>query len=472
MILHRTHVRLILLFVGLVAAILTAAGLTVQWVTRQSLEKELGRKLEAVAGAATVMYRGEELRVLLAGLGPRTESYFLSPLNDMKNATEVKRIHFFTLEGGNLLDTQNRPGPRILDFGLKFYRREMEAMRRGEKAHSILFKGVDGLPTMTGFAPFFLDGRVAGGVGVDGGVPFLGAVEHLKRRLLEIGLIGILAAAVGAAAVSASITRPIRTLAASSLKIGQGRLDEPIRPRGKSEVALLAETMEEMRKGLVGRERELQAMLAGVAHEIRNPLGGIELFTGLLSEDVADQPQARERVERISREIRYLRQIVDHFLEFARPKEPQKENHAAGALIRDALALTSDEAGRKSIPITVDPALDALTVHADAGHFRRIALNLIRNAIQAVPGGGRLRITGDAAGGNVRICFEDEGQGIPEENRGEVFKPFFTTREKGTGLGLSIVRRLAEANGGRVELVKTGPGGTVFRVTLEEGTTA
>jgi signal transduction histidine kinase len=471
MFLHRTHVRLILLFVGLAAAILSAAGLTLQWVTRQILEKELGRKLEAVAGAATVLYRPEEMGMLLAGLGPRTEAYFLPPLNDMMTATDVGRIFFFDLGGQGLLDTRNPENPLESNFKLKFYRNEMDALRRGEKAHSILFQGADGKPVMTGFAPLFLDGKVAGGAGVDGGVPFLGAVENLKRRLFEIGLVGILAAIAGAVAVSASITRPIRTLAASSLRIGRGRLDEPIVPRGKSEIALLAGTMEEMRRGLVEREKELQSMLAGVAHEIRNPLGGMELFTGLLSEDVAHMPQAKERVERVSREIRYLRQIVDHFLEFARPKAPQKENHAAGALIRDTLALAADEAGRNKILIEVDPALDALTVHADEGHFRRMVLNLVRNSIQAMPGGGRIRISGQGQGERVHLYFEDDGQGIPEEYQGEVFKPFFTTREKGTGLGLSIVRRLAAANGGNADLARTGSDGTVFRVTLEKGPT-
>jgi two-component system OmpR family sensor kinase len=468
MFLHRTHIRLMLLFAGLVAAILTAAGLTVEWATRQSLEKELGRKLEAVAGAAAVMYRGEELRVLMAGLGPRTESYFLSSLQEMKKATEVKRIRFFDFEGGGLLDTDPASDPRAPNFGLTFYRREMEAVRRGEKIHSILFNGVDGAPTMTGFAPFFVDGRAAGGVGVDGGVPFLGAVKQLKRRLLEIGLIGILAAIAGAAAVSASITRPIRTLVASSMKIGRGKLDEPVVPQGKSEVAMLAATMEEMRRGLVEREKELQAMLAGVAHEIRNPLGGMELFVGLLSDDVAGHPEARSRVERISAEIAYLRQIVDHFLEFAKPQKPNREILAAGGMLRDIMPL----AAAKGISISVDPALDAMSVRADAGHFKRMALNLIQNAVLAMPDGGNIRITGEALKGKVRIRFEDEGRGIAEQDREEVFKPFFTTREKGTGLGLSIVRKLAEANGGSVDIVRTGPGGTVFRLTFEEGHTA
>ncbi|HEX9935337.1 MAG TPA: HAMP domain-containing sensor histidine kinase, partial [bacterium] len=465
MFLHRTHIRLILLFVGLVAAILTAAGLTLQWVTRQILETELGRKLESVAGAASVMYREEELRMLLAGLGPRTEPYFSGPMANLRRATEVKRIVFFDLDGQNLLDTENESRSRISNFGLQFYRREVEALRRGRKAHSILFRGVDGNPTMTGFAPFFLDNRVAGGVGVDGGVPFLGAVEELKHRLFGIGLIGLLAAAVGAAAVSASITRPIRSLVASSFRIGKGMLGEPILVRGKSEIALLADTMEEMRKGLVERERELQAMLAGVAHEIRNPLGGIELFTGLLSDDVSGQPQAKGRVERIQKEIQGLKQIVDTFLEFARPQGPRKENHAAGDWVRDAMSLAAEEAGKKQIRLEADPGLDKLTVHADEGHFKRIALNLLRNAVQAAPQGGTVRITGKDGDKTVSLYFKDDGPGIPEASQEEVFKPFFTTREKGTGLGLSIVRKLAEANGGKVELARSGPGGTSFCVT-------
>ena len=469
MFLHGIRFRLMVPFVGLVVAILAAAGWTLQWVTRRSMEAELGRKLEAVAGAVSVTVREEERRILLSGFGPRTEPYLRRPLESVEQATGVERIFFFDLKGGILFDTDAAPGRPYSDFALQFYRNEVDRVRRGEKAHSILFKGIDGLPTMSGFAPFFLEERVAGGVGVDGSATFLEAVDALKRRLIVIGFLGALAAVVGAAVVSATLTRPIRDLVVSSALIGRGRLDEPVRVRGRSEIALLARTMEGMRKDLVDRERDLKTMLAGVAHEIRNPLGAIELFTGLLSREVADRPAARAQAERISSEVQSLKRIVDSFLEFAKPEEPEKENLAAGPLIRDALALLVEARADRSIVFAVDPSLETTALRVDPVHFKRIALNLLQNAVQAMPRGGTVTIQGGCTDGGVRICFADTGPGMPESVRKNLFKPFFTTREKGTGLGLSIVKKLIERNGGTVALVRSGPDGTEFCITLERG---
>jgi signal transduction histidine kinase len=254
-----------------------------------------------------------------------------------------------------------------------------------------------------------------------------------------------------------------------SARIGQGRLDEPIRVRGKDEIALLARTMEGMRGDLAGRERDLKTMLAGVAHEIRNPLGGIALFTGLLSREVADRPAARSLADRISNEVQVLKRIVDGFLEFAKPEEPMKEDLAAGPLLRDALALLAGTVSERPVAFVVDPALEAVFLRVDPVHFKRIALNILRNAVQAMPRGGTVRVQGSLTANRVRLCFADTGSGIPDSIRGNLYKPFFTTREKGTGLGLSIVRKLAELNGGTVELARSGPDGTEFCLTLERG---
>lgn len=469
MFLHRINVRLIILFVGMVMAILIAAGWTLQWTTRLSMETELGRKLEAIAGAASVMYREEEIGVMLSGLGPRTEPLFRESLLVMRNAAGVKRIVFFNPSGEILLDTDGTHEWHRSDFRLQFYKKEMDGIRRGVKNHSILFKGIDGQPTMTGFAPLVYGGRFTGGAAVDGSATFLKAVEHLRRRLYAIGLVGMLAALIGAAAVAATLTRPIQNLVVSSARIGEGRLDEPIRPYGKSEIATLAGTMEEMRIGLVEREHELKAMLAGVAHEIRNPLGGIELFTGLLSDEVADRPKAKIQADRIAKEVQSLKRIVDSFLVFAKPEEPRKEAVSAGAQIRDSIVWVSEAAQNRNVALIVEPALDGMMIRVDPGHFRRIVLNLAQNAQQAMPQGGTLLIHGVEAGKTIRICFSDSGPGIPDDVRDKVFTPFFTTKEKGTGLGLSIVRKLLELNGGAVELVRTDPQGTEFCITLEKG---
>jgi signal transduction histidine kinase len=243
-----------------------------------------------------------------------------------------------------------------------------------------------------------------------------------------------------------------------------------------------------------------------VAHEIRNPLGGIELFGGLLAEETAGLPQASGHVEKISREVRYLKEIVDRFLEYARPNDPHFVRCDLLPILRDIAALMEPELNRLSISLSIPG--ENFTARVDPNHFKQMSLNLIRNAVQALAqpagpepetegwrletGSRRPPVEGRRSAGSqdrgtagpktrsievtttyeksfIRLQFTDTGGGIPIEIHERIFSPFFTTREKGTGLGLSIVRQLAEANGGRVSLLRSDETGTIFELELIRG---
>ena len=478
---HQIHIRLILFFVALMIVVLAAGGLSIQWSVRRSMEDELGKKLEAVASAASVMFDEEEIGYLLTSPGPRLGEYLKKKLILLRGKTGVKRIYFFDLSNISLIDTQeeSRSGEEI--FSLQFYRKEMEALIQGRSSHTILFQGIDGDPTMTGFSPLVLNGKVVGGSGVDGSAAFLGALGALKRRLVQTALLGSFATILLALILSRTITRPIARLVRSSEQIGRGRYDDPIPPLGKGEIGVLSQTLEGMRRSVVERERELKAMVAGVAHEIRNPLGGIELFAGLLADETAELPQARKHVEKIGKEVRYLKEIVDHFLEYARPDEPHLEACSLLPILQEIAVLMEPELNRLSISLSMPG--ENFAARVDPNHFKRMSLNLIQNAVQAIPQRDetkprtearraevrRIEVRAGMEGPFVRLQFEDTGGGIPVENRERIFSPFFTTREKGTGLGLSIVRQLSEANGGRVSLLRSDENGTIFELELVKG---
>jgi signal transduction histidine kinase len=464
MLLHRIHIRLTLSFFALLIAVLAAGGLSIQWSIRRSMEEELGKKLEAVASAASVVYNEEEIGFLLSRPGPRLEEYLRNKLLLLREKTGVKRIYFFDFSNNGLIDTRQgaRPGEPV--FSLQFYSGEIEAVRRGKPSHTILFEGIDGRPTMTGFSPLFTGGKAVGGAGVEGGATFLGAIETLNRRLLQTALIAAFATVALALFLSKTITRPIARLVRSSERIGRGSYGDPIPSLGGSEIGVLSETMESMRVKVVERERALKAMVAGVAHEIRNPLGGIELFIGLLAEETAGNPSAAAHVDRIGREVRYLNEIVDRFLEYAKPNEPHFEACPLLPILREIAASMQPELTRRSVVLSLPG--ENWTAAVDPNHFKRMSLNLIQNAVQAIPDGGRISIRGKTDGLRLRLEFEDTGAGIAPGDRDRIFSPFFTTREKGTGLGLSIVSQLAEANGGRVSLLRSEKGGTVFGLEL------
>jgi len=462
---QRIQYRLIFLFVLFVALILIFSGYTLLWSIRQQLETELGRKLTAVANAASVQLEETEVEYLLISPGPRIRSRLTDRLLRIQSVTGVKQIYLFDTDGTSLLDTDPAVTSNTPYFRLRFYRREMEALEAGESSYTILFEGIDGQPTMTGFSPVYLNGRVVAGIGVDGSVTFLEGVRRLRNRLYLIGLLGIGLAVILGLFMARSITTPVAKLARISRKIGRGDYSEPIPPLSRGEIRQLAQTMEEMRGSVLQRENDLKAMLAGVAHEIRNPLGGIELFTGLLLNDVNERSKAASHVRRIMKETAHLKQVVNSFLNFAKPQKPDKALYSVDTLIAESAAVLQPEIEKKSLNVLRTGAPRNLKVCADSGHMKQILINLLQNAVQATPEGGHIHIHGsEGKDGTVRIDIEDTGEGIPKDRQALIFTPFFTTRDTGTGLGLSIVKELVEINGGSLSLIRSNENGTCFRV--------
>jgi signal transduction histidine kinase len=235
------------------------------------------------------------------------------------------------------------------------------------------------------------------------------------------------------------------------------------------------------------RERRLEAealhrsrlaamgeMAARLAHEVRNPLGAMELFTGLLLDDLREQPGPLGLARQVAAGIADLNHLVTNLLEYTRAR--QRTSAAGGsmdcrAVVEEALRWAHDLIKGNGIAVRCDFGDGPCTARGDGALLRPALLNLVRNAVQAMPDGGTLAVRvarHDAAGGApgaVGIVVADTGPGIPDDVREAIFTPFFTTRAKGTGLGLTVVRELVAALGGSVELAST-PRGAAFTVWL------
>jgi signal transduction histidine kinase len=218
-----------------------------------------------------------------------------------------------------------------------------------------------------------------------------------------------------------------------------------------------------MRSSLRARDEERETLLAGIAHEIRNPLGGMELFTGLLSEELAGRPEAAH-VDRIRIELKTLSRVVDEFLDYARARPLQTEPCELDGLVAEVGMLVQPIAAERGITVEVS-ALG--TCSADREKLRRALLNLARNAVEASPDGAAVEITAHAdGGGRAVIEILDRGPGFGPEAREKLFRPFFTTKARGTGLGLALAKKVADAHGGTLELLPREGGGTVARLAL------
>ena len=237
------------------------------------------------------------------------------------------------------------------------------------------------------------------------------------------------------------------------------------------EVCRLREELHEKNKELQRRARlaSLGQMAAGVAHEIRNPLGGIGLYASLLERDLVDRPKQRDVVRKMSAGIRNLEGIVRDILAFAGDAHTEAAPVSLASVVEDVMAQVAPEAESAGVTIEVDPGVGDWVLMADAPQIERALINLVLNALDAAPTGGRVwirvgrRLDDPAA---LRIVVEDNGPGIDPTILQRVFDPFFTTRDSGTGLGLAIVHRIAESNGGSVSASQRLGGGAMFVLTV------
>ena len=238
----------------------------------------------------------------------------------------------------------------------------------------------------------------------------------------------------------------------------------------RRKVEELTGELEQKNAQLARRDRlaELGGVAAGVAHEIRNPLGGIRLYAGLLERDLATDPQRLALVAKIRVGVEQLDRIVREMLDFTRQIALELREVELETVMEEALGFAAPQ----GVPgVRIQRAYAAgLKASVDPHHLRRALLNLILNALEAMGEGGVLTlVTAPLEGGGVEVRVEDTGPGVPGEALPKIFDPFFTTKAQGTGLGLAFVQRVAEAHGGAVEAANRPSGGASFRMLLPAG---
>jgi signal transduction histidine kinase len=462
----------------LLALVLPALGLFTLFafvayeVSRHDLDEEVGRRLEAIASSAATQIRGKYLATVDAEDFERAHQKNVKTLEVFETATGA---HLYVFD--KKLDSRVDTDPKVA-IGEHYYHVELDRTElarvwdRGRTASSVTFEGRDGKTYKAGYAPIreALDaddggaGNVVLAIAAEAPAVYFNRLADLRRRLLLWGAGLLLVSIVAAVIATLLITRNVRRLATAAERIGAGDLLAPVEQHSHDELGVLAQTMDRMRIQLAERDARMQQMLAGIAHEVRNPLAGMTLFAGILQDELPEGDERRGHVDRIRKELGYLERVVNEFLEFARRPRPE----LAPVPLEELFAEVAQLASSDNVTVATEPR--GLVANADKSQLRRALLNLARNAVQAATAADRtgsdvVRISAEKRDGELLLRVWNRGKEISPETSGKLFEPFFTTREKGTGLGLAFVREIAMDHGGRVE-VASSDGETTFTIAL------
>jgi two-component system, NtrC family, sensor kinase len=296
--------------------------------------------------------------------------------------------------------------------------------------------------------------------------------ERVATWLLVSLTLATLATGAGMAVYARRMLLPLGLVTDRAKAVALGDLKPRPAVVSNDEIGELAATFEGMVSAIARANEQLLAserlatigkMAAHVTHEIRNPLSSIALNLELLEEEVpASAEEAHNLLRAIKAEVERLSGLSEQYLSVARQRPHQKRPEKLGEIVEEACEFVRRELGQAgiSLQLEIGAEVEALTLPLDEAQIRQALLNLLRNAREAMPSGGRVLVKLERSEGGLDLIVDDEGVGMPSTTRERLFEPFFTTKQHGTGLGLAITRQIAEAHGGGIRVEPRDPNGT------------
>jgi signal transduction histidine kinase len=296
---------------------------------------------------------------------------------------------------------------------------------------------------------------------------------------LLVGLGPLLSTWLGFVFIS-SLTSPVNVLVDATKKYEAGDLDHRVAGL-RDEFGEVADAINEMAGSLKEQMLKMQRteqmvvagkLAAGLAHEIKNPLAGIKVAMHVLAEETYLSDEDREVVQKVGQEVTRLESLMKSFLDFARPRKPQPDAIDVNTLMNTTLAFHArgrSETAKQGSEIEIAKDLGSVpSTMADPMQMQQVFLNLVINAVDAMPDGGTLsvRTSYDEEASVISVEIADTGSGIDPQDRDKIFQPFVTSKPKGTGLGLAICKQIVEQHEGSITLDGNPGDGARFVVRL------
>lgn len=397
----------------------------------------------------------------LGSLSPSSLEYFRNILQRNISNNSVQEVFIFDYNFNLVVHSNTNKNLNVVESRLLLNISEIDALDTGTSTTSLPFKGLDGKWYMWGFMRLSENHWL----GVRENAYRLAKVEEFSLYFWLIGIAGVALTIIAGIILAGRIVSPINKLVKFSEQIGIRNFDYRKPDKITGELKILADAMETMKNSLLKHHKEKEQMLARIAHEIRNPLGGIELFANLTREDLIKDGKNPKYIEKILGEVAGLKELITAYLSYSKPVKPLPELCSIKKYISEVEQLLSKKIKQKDVKISVNGDPD--NVWFDPGHFRNIIINIISNSIESIDKDGKIIVTTTGRNGVTSLTISDNGRGIDKPFQQDIFEPFFTTKSSGTGLGLAICRSLCEENNAIITLAVSNVNGTSFKIDIK-----
>ena len=453
--------KLVLVFTMLILVIVaTMAGIGYLSIKNIYLGQiaEQNIRLSRLMGTAL---NPQYLDFLGSGAGSnQAADYYRKQLEESSNQLGLSNAFIFNRELETLLQTNAEESVTGNDNRLLLNRTEITRLAPGQATTSLPFRDVRGEWYLWGF--YRIDNDYW--LGIQEHARQFQQVEELGQTFLLIGLIGMLLTGLAGWFLAATIARPIDRLVRFSGALGQRDFNAAL-PQGLGgELATLATAMDRMRRDLGEHHREKERILAQVAHEIRNPLGGMELLSGLVREDLIREGHSTTYIDKVLNEIAGLKELIRAYLNYSKPMVAKREELIPAEDIRELAILLEPKLQDKQATLVYEGARDPIWF--DRSHFKQVLMNLLSNSLEAVDTGGKISVETETQPDKTLVTVSDNGPGISDEHIDTIFEPFYTTRAEGSGLGLAICKKLCVENDAEINVERDYETGGRFVLSI------
>ncbi|MCG2715159.1 MAG: HAMP domain-containing histidine kinase [Candidatus Marinimicrobia bacterium] len=446
----------------LVCLVVLALSIPIYWQTRNTLEDQLA----------------DHLRTNIESISEKLDPGLIDFIRKYPGSTIVKdslveslnhELRKYSAGAIYLIDRQENiflvAGNRASAVqSSMIHKHEIQKSRAKGIAFSPLFSNTSGKTYKSVFKVINIDNASEIVLGLDADARFLKYTARLRRRIISIGIIVLIFSIIAASILSQTLTRPLRLLSRFARDIGKGRAETTNFQRRYDEIGFLGKTMENMRHEIDQREKDNKQLIASVAHEIRNPLAGMQVNAELLLETTRKMKEIHSYSRAVAKEIANLSNIVENFLAYARPIESTLTSQSIRAILEEIITNIQQDFPNHIIKIYGD---GSATIHQ--GKIKHAFFNILKNACESSAPNMEIVISIQSKNEMLSISFLNQGPPIPVEIQSQIFEAFFSTKSSGVGLGLSISKSIVEQHGGKILLTRSDSSGTEFVIQLPTG---